>query len=86
MKIKYKVLFAAVLLIISILSIIVLAQKFEKVSYSMSTKAVCNQNNYCEDYEIYCKNENVEKTSATGMAIQLPNNWKDLRNSSEFSC
>ena len=44
------------------------------------TKAICNETNYCEDYEIACENNEIKKITATGFAVQQPKNWKDPRN------
>lgn len=44
------------------------------------TKAICNETNYCQDYEISCKNgEVISKTPITGAEIQFPSDWKDPR-------
>ena len=44
------------------------------------TIAICNETNYCQDYEIVCKNgEVVNKNPLTGAAIQHPQDWKDQR-------
>lgn len=45
------------------------------------TKAICNETNYCQDYEITCKNgELTDINPLTGAAIQNPSNWQDPRN------
>ncbi len=52
----------------------------KELSYNHSyTKAICDQNNRCEDYEVYCNNENVLNMRATGYFVQFPSDWKDLR-------
>ena len=44
------------------------------------TKAICNETNYCQDYEIACKNgEVISKSPITGAAVQFSTNWKDPR-------
>ena len=43
------------------------------------TKAICDENNYCEDYEIFCKDKKVVKMSPTGAAVQYSSNWQDPR-------
>ena len=44
------------------------------------TKAICNETNFCQDYEIICNgNELVETKSITGATIQHLKNWKDPR-------
>ena len=47
-------------------------------SYSY-TKGICNETNYCEDYEINCEGNNVVSMKFTGAAIQNSLNWKDPR-------
>ena len=34
------------------------------------TKAICSENNYCEDYLITCSGKKLESMSPTGFAIQ----------------
>jgi|APSaa5957512622_1039677.scaffolds.fasta_scaffold222871_1 hypothetical protein len=55
---------------------------FSQNSYINShTKAICDENNYCQDYHIFCKKESLIKMSPiTGAAIQLPSTWQDERN------
>ena len=48
-------------------------------SYSF-TKGICNETNYCEDYEINCEGNKVVSMKFTGAAIQNPFDWKDPRN------
>ena len=43
------------------------------------TKAVCNETNYCGDYEITCENDEIISMIFTGAAIQLTDSWKDPR-------
>ena len=43
------------------------------------TKAICNEDNYCEDYEIACDQNQVKRFTPTGMATQNVNSWKDPR-------
>ncbi len=53
---------------------------FEKPDNFYSyTKAICNQNNYCRDYEIFCNNNKIVKINPTGNAVQFPSSWKDPR-------
>ncbi len=49
------------------------------------TKAICNESNYCQDYEIKCKNnETLSMTPITGAVIQHSNDWKDPRTQEEI--
>jgi len=43
------------------------------------TKAICDENNYCEDYEIVCENAKAIKIAPTGAAVQYSETWKDAR-------
>jgi len=52
--------------------------------YYTYTKAICNESNYCQDYEIVCKNGELEQMNPiTGASVQNPENWKDPRPESE---
>lgn len=45
------------------------------------TKAICNKTNYCQDYLIYCKGQEIiSMNPITGAAIQNSADWKDPRN------
>ena len=45
------------------------------------TKAVCDKDNFCQDYFIECKGETPTKISPlTGAFIQFDNSWQDPRN------
>jgi hypothetical protein len=45
----------------------------------MWTKAICNDS-YCQDYQIYCKNnEVVHLKPITGAILVIDNNWQDPR-------
>jgi hypothetical protein len=48
-------------------------------SKSMMTKAICDEKNYCEDYEITCENKKVTKITPTGAAVQFSDDWEDPR-------
>jgi len=44
------------------------------------TKAICDSENFCQDYEIFCENQNIIKMSPiTGAAVQFSESWKDPR-------
>ena len=51
----------------------------KSINQQMSTKAICDNNNYCEDYEIICEQNKVKSFIPTGMAIQNPSSWQDSR-------
>lgn len=81
------------ILLIIILSIITtflflkpqISGKIIENSYSY-TKAICDENNYCEDYYIECKGKTLNKLTPTGFSIQHSENWTDNRNISEDYC
>ena len=43
------------------------------------TKAFCSLEKYCEDYEIFCQNENFIGMRSTGTAVQFRESWQDPR-------
>jgi predicted Holliday junction resolvase-like endonuclease len=52
-----------------------------KLDYTHTlTKAICNESNYCQDYEIKCKKSEVlEISPITGAVIQKSKDWEDPR-------
>lgn len=52
------------------------------------TKAICDENNFCQDYEVACLNgEVLSSQPITGAFIQHTDNWEDPRkNKSEITC
>ncbi len=45
------------------------------------TKAICNESNYCQDYEIKCSgNKTIEIKPITSATIQFSKDCKDPRN------
>ena len=52
------------------------------------TKAICDENNFCQDYEIICRDKEViEMKPITGASIQHSDFWEDPReNKSEILC
>lgn len=48
------------------------------------TRAICDKNNFCQDYEIICKKEKViGLIPITGAITQHDKNWTDPRNKIE---
>ena len=44
------------------------------------TKAICNDQNLCQDYEIFCKDKKIVKMNPiTGAVIQFSEDWEDPR-------
>lgn len=51
------------------------------------TKAICDETNFCQDYEITCKNKEVMSIKPIiGAVIQHSEDWKDPRNNPEILC
>jgi hypothetical protein len=52
------------------------------------TKAICTEDNFCQDYEIICSNKAIVKaTPITGATVQHSSTWQDPReNKSEIVC
>ena len=45
------------------------------------TKAICDENNFCQDYIIVCKESNlISQTPITGAFVQFSEGWEDPRN------
>lgn len=49
------------------------------------TKALCDDNNFCEDYVIECKGEEVESIFPTGFTVQHSQSWQDPRTQEEIN-
>jgi len=75
-KTKIYLIFLSIVAIILITSLIFSRTEINSYSY---TKAICNETNYCEDYEINCNEEKVTNMKFTGAAIQNSFNWEDPR-------
>jgi len=54
-------------------------EKINPAQEKAFTKAVCNESNHCEDYEIICEQKKVKSFTPTGMMIQNPSDWEDSR-------
>ena len=50
------------------------------------TRAICDDNNLCEDYIIECESYSVKKLTPTGFTIQQESNWTDNRTPKENLC
>lgn len=51
----------------------------ESRNFYSHTKAICNGENFCEDFLINCAGDRVLEIKSTGYAVQFPDDWKDLR-------
>jgi hypothetical protein len=49
-------------------------------NYYTYTKAICNDSNYCQDYEIVCNGNDIVTTNPiNGAVVQNPEDWEDPR-------
>ncbi len=88
---KHQIIDKILLLILIILILITIPQfiltgntiKETPNQYSY-TKAICDNTNYCEDYYIECKGNNLIKLNPTGFSIQQSKDWVDERGYRDF--
>lgn len=76
----------AFLIIISITTILLIkaTESSNNLDYYSHTKAICNETNYCQDYQISCSEERaIMTTPITGAVAQYPKDWTDPRSESE---
>ena len=72
---------AVAILTLSLDSNFILKSHSENIPYTHSfTKAFCNSNNNCEDFEIFCKNKEIIRIEFAGAAVKFPEAWQDPRN------
>ena len=73
------------LILISIPQLILTGKTIKEIPNQYSyTKAICDESNYCEDYLVECKGNNLIKFNPTGFAIQQDQNWEDEREYRDF--
>ncbi len=76
----------ATLVVLSLTSLIIVSSltgdaisNSNKEQY-IHTKALCNNTNYCQDYQITCSgNQTLSIKPITGSAVQYSENWQDPR-------
>ncbi len=74
-----------ILIIISIPQFILTGKTIKQVPNQYSyTKAICDKSNYCKDYIIECKGNNLIKLNPTGFVIQQSQDWVDGRENREL--
>ena len=66
-------------LFISLNNLLFTGRIIEGQDFHLSTIAICNETNYCEDYEIECNGNKTTKITATGFSIQHNKDWGDPR-------
>ena len=77
----------SILILVGVLFVILLNQNLtgrvvetENENVYSYTKAICNETNYCQDYEIICEGERVVKISPITEAVaQYSEDWEDPR-------
>jgi len=77
------ILILALFLLISFV-VLVVSQIFISQNYfpydSSFTKAICDKENSCQDYKIFCKEKRAVSISPiTGAVIQFSKDWEDPR-------
>ena len=55
----------------------------ENHNYSY-TKAICDEENFCQDYEIICKADEIIINPIPNTTIKNPDNWEDFREDKEI--
>ena len=80
-----------IILILCLISLVLITTFSSKITTRATiqtehgfTKAICDENNYCEDYEVVCEQNQVKSFTPTGMVIQNPVSWKDSRTSKQI--
>jgi len=72
------------LLILAVFITFLLANSNNSLDYYTHTKAICNETNYCQDYQIFCnKDKLIMTTPITGAVVQYSVSWQDPRNELE---
>lgn len=85
MKKSLKISIIILIILLAVLSLTIFSKQFtgkitDESRYYSYTKAICNETNFCQDYEIVCKGkETVNINILTGAAIQFSKDWEDPR-------
>jgi hypothetical protein len=75
-----KLLISAIILILLLAGLMLLNAEPELPYTHSFTKAICTEDNYCQDYEIMCKGKKtISMIPITGAAVQFSENWEDPR-------
>lgn len=80
----------SILIVILILFLFVFSSNItsnviKTTNYSF-TKAICNEKNYCMDYQVICQGKKTISINPTGFAVQLDNASKTNNISLEELC
>jgi len=74
------------LIVISLATILLIkaTNSTNDLDYYSHTKAICNETNHCQDYQISCDEKRaIMITPITGAFIQFNMSWEDPRNEIE---
>lgn len=72
------------LLILAIGISFLLTNSESNLDYYTQTKAICNETNYCQDYQVSCDEKRaIMRTPITGAVVQFSENWTDPRTESD---
>jgi hypothetical protein len=87
MKTKNILITVIIILLVSLSFLVSALTEKVKDNYTY-TKAICDENNFCQDHVIVCENKEVVSVSpVTGATIQHSNTWQDPREEkSEIIC
>ena len=86
---KFLVLILIMFLVLALLFVILnkplfTGESIKENKYSYTT-ALCNESNYCQDYQVTCVDNNaIEISPVTGAAIQKQEDWIDFRESKDL--
>ena len=80
-------LMVAIILIIMIFQIItVTPTSLTEIQTKKFTKAICNETNFCQDYEITCeRNKTIKINPLENASVQFSSEWQDPRNQKEIN-
>lgn len=84
--IKNTIIIAFILLSAIIFSNPHLFKKNQIENQSSYTTAVCNSQNFCEDYVINCNGNHLQKITPTGFSVQQSPSWTDPRGKKQKYC
>lgn len=83
MELKAKIILISLILLVVAISFIIKGQSItgNVIGYRYSfTKAVCNESNFCQDYEISCNgNQTISRTPISRAVVQFSDTWTDPR-------
>jgi len=85
-KIRIIIISISILILVGVLVVILLNQNLTGRVVEMQeediytyTKAICDETNYCQDYEVKCNGEELLDMQPIGEAQQYSENWQDPR-------